>query len=428
MRRFRQRIGHAAHIPQTDAINSTISMDKSMHVAATPFKNRQAIGGGINTSGQFGNSMTHSALSTVSILPHGNWTSIVGRNKAVNALKNDGSLWGWGYSNQGSIGIPNAGNFPSPMMIGNEKNWIKLFGSGSSGTAAGFMATNSKNEVWGWGAFFDNKSGTGTSTVYLSSPTLMTNITNLRITNVSFGLKHAMGTIDPKSGSPKAGSIYVWGNNSYYQLGNNNHTYQQYYNGYWYTNNADYTTPTNHFFLSNLNYSDNLPFKSISAGNQCCLAIDNKGRLWGWGRNSGGELGRGNSSTVSSPQIVSNDSDWVWVSASGRNRANFACKKDGSVWFAGIQYGQSGLGGTGVINSWTKIPGFWSTTVPGYITPNAGFLVDQNGVLNISTSFTTIPTQYGFSSIQPFRFVPLSNKTPLTTFTVDPNSAFWLGN
>lgn len=84
---------------------------------------------------------------------------------------------------------------------------------------------------------------------------------------------------------------------------------------------------------------------TVWCGGDSTLAIQRDGSLWGWGPNSGGELGLGDTSPRSNPTRVGDGSDWVTV-ASGYE-STLALRRDGSLWAWGNNgQGQLGLGDT----------------------------------------------------------------------------------
>ncbi|MBS1584675.1 MAG: hypothetical protein JSS82_03945, partial [Bacteroidetes bacterium] len=73
------------------------------------------------------------------------------------------------------------------------------------------------------------------------------------------------------------------------------------------------------------------------------FGIKADGTLWGWGNNSAGQLGIGNNININTPVQAGTDHDWVCV-ASG-DVHTLALKADGSLWATGQNtLGQLGLG------------------------------------------------------------------------------------
>jgi len=85
--------------------------------------------------------------------------------------------------------------------------------------------------------------------------------------------------------------------------------------------------------------------------------------LWSWGDNSAGELGQGNTTSLSSPKQVGSLTNWSTPSAGEYTSA--AIKTDGTLWSWGQNaQGQLGLGNTtsysspkqvGSLTTWAKV-------------------------------------------------------------------------
>ena len=89
---------------------------------------------------------------------------------------------------------------------------------------------------------------------------------------------------------------------------------------------------------------------AVSCGGLSTLAVRRNGSLWGWGDNSNGQLGLGDTVLRSDPTRVGSSSDWAAVSCG--SAFSMAVKKDGTLWaWGGNYYGQLGLGDT--TDRWT---------------------------------------------------------------------------
>ena len=68
--------------------------------------------------------------------------------------------------------------------------------------------------------------------------------------------------------------------------------------------------------------------------------------MWGWGKNIEGQLGFGDTISISSPVQLGVDTDW-WKVSCGKSHV-MATRTDGSLWAWGkSNYGQLGCGYTG---------------------------------------------------------------------------------
>ena len=117
------------------------------------------------------------------------------------------------------------------------------------------------------------------------------------------------------------GTLWGWGSNPYGNLGTNNIT--------------SYSSPVQVGTSS---------WSSVSAGGGTnvlfTMAIRSDGTLWGWGRNTNGNLGTNNITNYSSPVQVGTSS-WSSVSAGGSH--TMAIRSDGTLWGWGYN-GQGQLG------------------------------------------------------------------------------------
>ena len=82
----------------------------------------------------------------------------------VQTVKNDGTLWGWGQSESGSIGDGTTTDRCSPVQIGSLTDWDNV-GCGTNST----MAVKTDGTLWGWGENNSGALGLGNTTSY-SSP------------------------------------------------------------------------------------------------------------------------------------------------------------------------------------------------------------------------------------------------------------------
>lgn len=144
--------------------------------------------------------MTLTTAEAAAIFPAPNtstyqsWTAISNNLSTAVGIRSDGTLWTWGGNNLGQLGngstMPNA----SPVQLGSDTNWIKVYAS--SQTSA---AIKSDNTLWMWGRNNFGQLGQN-NTVNRSSPVQVGGSWSDVVLNANGTI--ALGT---------DGSLYTWG-------------------------------------------------------------------------------------------------------------------------------------------------------------------------------------------------------------------------
>jgi hypothetical protein len=95
----------------------------------------------------------------------------------------------------------------------------------------------------------------------------------------------------------------------------------------------------------------NSRWKQVIGNSSRIIALKSDGTMWGWGLNTGGELGLGHVLNVSSPtQIFTNRKNWSSIQSSGSG--TIAVTDTGEIWVSGGQY--RGALGTGTNISYSS--------------------------------------------------------------------------
>ena len=342
---------------------------------------------GYNSSGELGQNYTSAGNFLSSPLQVGigtDWMKISCSVDSIFALKNDGSLWSWGFNGYGELGLGDILNRSSPVRVGNNTIWYDCKGnnhhvlalkevdkpspsptlSPTPTPSRSPIATRSPTPTPSFSATptpspTDSPSPTPSpsGTEPTPTPTTTPSPSPTGVVGNLFGMgKNTVGQLgdnttkdsfipvnnvvpgnnwDVVSGNSKFGAairtdntLWMWGENSYGKLGN-------------------ITSVTSRSSAVQVLASDgqNL-WKKVSCGTNHAAAIRHDGSMWTWGSNTFGELGRYTSTTTQ--RIVPNrtvDAEFEWSEVSCGDYFTSGIKNDGTLWSFGINStGQLGRG------------------------------------------------------------------------------------
>jgi alpha-tubulin suppressor-like RCC1 family protein len=263
-----------------------------------------------------------------------------------------GSLWNWGYNTYGTLGANDITHRSSPVQtVSGGTNWTQVIGNIYNNAG---IKTDGTLWLWGradFGEMGNNNSGAGLR--YSSPVQTVSGGTNWK--QISGNGSFTIGNI---AAIKTDGTLWLWGANSYGQLGDNSSILRQ--------------SPVQTVSGGNL-------WKTVAVGQAGTLAIKTDGTLWAWGLGSSGQRGDGTSTQrISSPvQTVSGGTNWQSVSAGDGHVG--AIKTDGTLWTWGANnYGQLGNnvnpGGTGAYSSPVQTVGGgtnWKQVAAGYVITSA---------------------------------------------------------
>ena len=281
---------------------------------------------GSNTTGTIGLGKISTPIPTPTrVGTDNNWTSVSAGGVHSLAIRDDGSLWAWGWNIDGSTGLgTDTGNTLTPTRVGTENNWVSVSAGGVHS-----LAIRNDGSLWAWGANFRGATGLGTSTGNTPVPTRVG--TDYNWVSISAGNWHSLAVRDD-------GSLWAWGYN-------------------WFGVTGLGTTTGNTLVPTRVGTDYN--WVSVSAGTFHSLALRDDESLWAWG---GTRSGVGVSTNT--PTRVGTANNWVSVSA-GREHS-LAIRDDGSLWVWGDNFqGQTGLGTwtgytitptrVGTANNWVSV-------------------------------------------------------------------------
>lgn len=140
--------------------------------------------------------------------PLSNITAIASSSGATHslALKDDGTVWAWGFNSNGQIGDNTSTNRKGAVQVAGLTNIIAI----SVGNLHS-MALRSDGTVWAWGynVYYNLGDGTNNSR---TQPVQVISISD--VTAISAGGYHSMAL-------KSDGTVWTWGQNNYGQIGDN---------------------------------------------------------------------------------------------------------------------------------------------------------------------------------------------------------------
>jgi alpha-tubulin suppressor-like RCC1 family protein len=233
-----------------------------------------------------------------------NWKQVsIGGSYA--ATKTDGTLWVWGSNVWGQLGLGDTSTRSMVTQLGTLSDWNQV----ESGNYYK-LATKTDGTLWSWGYNYYGQLGLTSVTAYVYSPVQVGTHSNWSKISV----------YDSSSAAIKTdGTMWVWGNNSWGQLGLNTYALSNIY------------TPVQVGLLNN--WSD------VKVGNDHMLAIKTDGTLWTWGYNNFGQLGISNGTNqIVSPTQVGNLSNWSKINSYYSSSAAINSNGELYVWGYNASY------------------------------------------------------------------------------------------
>jgi alpha-tubulin suppressor-like RCC1 family protein len=291
---------------------------------------------GYNSYGQLGNNTLDSSSNVRVLVLSSNvsgtkWVGGGGGYYHSLGLRDDGSLWAWGWNGAGQLGNDTFDNSNIPVRVKDSSSDVSgtkwLSGGGGEYHSIGLRDDGS---LWAWGGNLYGQLGNGTSGNSSNVPVRVVSnyVSGTKwVSGVGCGYEYSFGLRDD-------GSLWAWGRNTYGQLGNGT------------------------------NDSSNVPLRVVSTdvsgtkwvsgegGIYHSLGLRDDGSLYAWGSNSYGQLGNGTNDSSNVPVRVKDSiidvSGTKWVGGGGGYYHSLGLRDDGSLWAWGLNnFGQLGNGTSG---------------------------------------------------------------------------------
>ena len=252
-------------------------------------------GWGFNNQEQIGdNTADISRSSPVQIGALTTWASATIGAYSSYAIRRDGTMWSWGDNSDGALGQNNALGKSSPTQVGALTNWLKI-------TAGGYtcVAIKTDGTLWAWGRNSSGQLGDNTA-VTRSSPVQIGALTNWASVTGKWQLPNFLATTT-------SGAMYSWGDGTQGQLGSNA--------------TVSRSSPVQIGALTTW---------SKIGMNAFALALKTDGTMWSWGSGGQGRLGLNNTTSYSSPVQIGSLNTWAKISAGAST--GFAITSSGALW------------------------------------------------------------------------------------------------
>lgn len=237
--------------------------------------------------------------------------------------------WGDGVSGRLGTGNTASVNVTAPVSTTGGSKW-RMVSAGSAHT----LALKSDGTLWVWGDDSSGQLGNGTGSTEYSPVPIGTDTWIW----VSAGEGHSLGI---KTG----GALFAWGDGGSYRLGDNSTQIEQ--------------SPRSISNCSDGGSNVACPiWKSVAAGKDFSLAIDNSDRLWTWGASNHHQTGDSASTADKRipTRITVGPPGWKFISAGDSHSLGIG--SDDKLYSWGYNAtGQLGNGGTNEVSSPTAIPG-----------------------------------------------------------------------
>jgi alpha-tubulin suppressor-like RCC1 family protein len=261
---------------------------------------------GYNNIGQIG--INNTANQSIPTQISGDFTLVSAGYNHAGAIKTDGSLVMFGNNTAGSLGDNTGLNRSSPVQtVAGGTNWSKL-SCGTTNTGA----IKTDGSLWMWGGNISGSLGINFSSGIRNSPVQIGS--NTTWSSISCGFYHTAAI-------KTDGTLWTWGDNLHGQLGDNT------------TINRSSPIQT---------VAGGTTWSQVACGWKHTAAIKTNGTLWSWGDNSYGQLGDGTITQRSSPiQEIGAGTTWTFVSVPVFSNSTLALKSDNKMYGAGDYFPSS---------------------------------------------------------------------------------------
>jgi alpha-tubulin suppressor-like RCC1 family protein len=245
-------------------------------------------------------------------------------------IRENGSLWAWGNSNSGQLGLGSLSYVSTPQPVSAGTTWASV--AAGDGHSLGIRTDGS---LWAWGDNSYGQLGDNTTTDRNTPVPIVAGTTWLSIAAGEF---YSLAVRSD-------GTLWAWGYNNYGQLGDNSLTQR----------------------LAPVQVGNATTWTKVAAGWYHGLGLRANGTLYAWGRNDRGQVGDGINTTTNRLNPVQIGSATNWTQIGGGWVHSAALRTDGTLWTWGQNdYGQLGDGTMTSRNAPGQLANTWTDVAVGY--------------------------------------------------------------
>ena len=242
---------------------------------------------GVNSNGQLGTNDTTIRSTPVTTFAGGtNWKQVIGSKQSSHmaAIKTDGTLWTWGQANVGQLGNgATTGSISTPVTTFAGGNNWKQVSSGNQNTAA--IKTDGTLWVWGNRTFgqLGNTNRIAVTTTSGSMSASSNVITGISTSGLSLG--DPLRETNPNNSNINGSTITNIGTGTVTLSSPNGATS--------YTGTFTFTSSLSGISTPITTFAGGTNWKQVSVGEDYMAAIKTDGTLWTWGTSGYAQLGNG---------------------------------------------------------------------------------------------------------------------------------------
>ena len=252
-------------------------------------------------------------------------TAIATGNNFTVALKDDGTVWAWGYNNYGDLGDNTTTRRTRPVQVHNSDDTGYLSGVVAVAANSSYhtLALRDDGTVWAWGNNSAYELGDNTNTerhipVQVLDETGSSYLSG--VSSITTGYQHSIIIKND-------GTVWAWGANAQGQIGDNSTTLRK--------------LPVQVKDSAGTGYLTDVA--TVYAGQYHSVALKGDGTTWTWGHNNYGQIGNNTTTTPNRLPVQVNDSAGTAyltgiTAISAGSYSTMALKDDGTVWAWGANF------------------------------------------------------------------------------------------